>query len=142
LHSEIHIQAIKMKNLFFSFALLISVLTVSCKKETEVKPQGISATPSTINVEYRVQNQSGNVAVDYIMPNENTGELELKHAVLNRTEVSYNFNYQSGNTFSISASNVSPSHDVVQVQIYVNGVLRVENSTTNPAQSAIAQGNF
>lgn len=116
-----------MKNLIFSFALLVSVLTVSCKKETEVKPQGTPVTASTNHIEYRVENQSGQVAVDYFAPNPNTGILEMVHVELNRTEASYSFNYARGNNFSISASNVIPSHDVVQVQIFVNGVLKVEN---------------
>lgn len=131
-----------MKNLFISFALLTSVLSVSCKKETEIKPEGTPAAATTINIEYRVQNASGLVTVDYIAPNLNTGELQLVHVELNRNDASYSFNYESGNMFSISASNVNPSHDVVQVQIFVNGVLKVENSTTSPSQDAIAQGNF
>ena len=132
----------KMKNIFFSFTVLVSVLTVSCKKGTETKPQSVPVSATTINVEYRVQSQSGNVAVDYIAPNPNDGTLQLVHVELNRNVGSFSFNYETGNTFSISASNVIPSHDVVQVQLYVNGVLKVENSTTNPSQKAIAQGNF
>ncbi len=131
-----------MKNLFFSFALLTSILTISCKKEIEVKPQVASSTATTNNIEYRVQNLSGQVAVDYIAPNPNTGVLEMVHVDLNRTDASFSFNYAKGNNFSISASNIIPSHDVVQVQIFVNGVLKVENSTTNPSQKAIAEGNF
>lgn len=132
-----------MKNLFVCVALLISVLTVSCSKENEVKPQSAPVTPTTITIEYRIQNISGQVAVDYIAPNPNSGVLELTHAEINRTEKSISFTHESGyNKYSISASNVNPSHDVVQVQIYVNGVLEVENSTTNPSQNAFAEGNF
>ena len=129
-----------MKNLSVCVALLIGVLTVSCSKENEVKPQ---ATPSTIAIEYKIQNVSGQVGVDYIAPNAN-GELETMHMDVNRTEQSISFSYTSTtvNAYSVSAHNLMPSNDVVQVQIFVNGVMKAEHSVTAPGQSAVAKGNF
>lgn len=131
-----------MKNLSVAFALLVSVLTVSCSKENEVKPQG-PATPVTVNIEYKIQNASGRVSADYVAPNSQ-GVLETMHMDVNRTEQSISFNYTSAtvNAYSVSASNLMPSTDVVQVQIFVNGVLKVENSVSGPGQTAIARGNF
>ena len=131
-----------MKNISVAFALLISVLTVSCSKENEVKPQGPAA-PTTVNIEYKIQNVSGHVAVDYIAPNAN-GVLESMHMDVNRTEQSISFSFTSAtlNAYSVSASNLTPSNDVVQVQIFVNGVLKAEHSVTAPGQTAVAKGNF
>lgn len=131
-----------MKNLSVAFALLISVLTVSCSKENEIKPQG-PATPVTVNIEYKIQNVSGHVSVDYIAPNSQ-GILETMHMDVNRTEQSISFNYTSAtvNAYSVSASNLMPSTDVVQVQIFVNGVLKAEHSVSGPGQTAVAKGNF
>ncbi len=132
-----------MKNLSVCVALLISVLTVSCSKENEVKPQASAATPTTIAVEYKIINVSGQVGVDYIAPNAN-GVLEVMHMDVNRTEQSISFSYTSTtvNAYSVSAYNLMPSTDVVQVQIFVNGVLKAEHSVTAPGQSAVAKGNF
>jgi hypothetical protein len=130
-----------MKRLILSFALLTSVLAVSCKKENEVKPEGAPAAPGTVNIEYRIQSVSGHVNVDYI-GTDAAGVLGMIHAEVNRTEESFKFSYNTGNSFSISASNATPSHDVVQVQVYVDGVLKAENSSTNPSQPAVAQGSF
>ncbi|HEY0031617.1 MAG TPA: hypothetical protein VGC65_12705 [Bacteroidia bacterium] len=129
-----------MKTILFSFSLLVSVLTISCKKENEVKPQAPEAA-AIIDVEYRVACTSGSFVVDYLAPNS-SGTLEMKHDEISRTEETISFSFKSGNRFVISASNAIPSHDVIQVQIYVNGVLKVENSTTNPSQKAVAEGNF
>ena len=131
-----------MKNLFVWFALLVSVLTVSCSKENEVKPQ-TAAVSSTVNIEYKIQNISGLVGVDYIAPNA-SGVLEVMHMDVNRTEQSISFSYTSTtlNPYSVTAYNVNPSNDVVQVQIFVNGVLKAEHSVTAPGQSAVAKGNF
>ena len=132
-----------MKNISVAFALLIGVLTVSCSKENEVKPQTAAAVPSTVNIEYKIQNLSGLVGVDYIAPNA-SGVLEVMHMDVNRTEQSISFSYTSTtiNAYSVTASNVNPSNDVVQVQIFVDGVLKAENSVTAPGQSAVAKGNF
>ncbi|MCX6294968.1 MAG: hypothetical protein NTX97_02690 [Bacteroidetes bacterium] len=130
-----------MKKIFVGIALLVSVLMVSCSKKNDAKPQTAASDVTTINIEYRIQSASGHVNVDYIAPNSN-GELEMTHAEVNRTEETINFTYATGNVFSVSASNLVPSHSVVQVQIFVNGILQVENSTTNPSQSAVAKGNF
>ena len=132
-----------MKNISVCVALLISVLTISCSKENEVKPQTAPAAAATIAIEYRISNVSGQVGVDYIAPNAN-GELETMHMDVNRTEQSISFNYTSTtvNGYSVSAHNLMPSNDVVQVQIFVNGVMKAEHSVTAPGQSAVAKGNF
>lgn len=141
LHSEIHYTPFEMKKLFVCVAVMTSVLAVSCKKE-EAKPNSTGAvTLSTIEIEYVISSASGNVGVDYIAPNAD-GNLESKHMDVNRTSQSIKFDFKKGNGFSVSAYNTMPSHQVVQVQIFVDGELKVENSTTTPGQPAVAQGNF
>ncbi len=132
-----------MKNLFVCVALLTSVLMVSCSKENEVKPQTAAATATAITIEYKISNLSGQVGVDYIAPNA-SGVLETMHADVNRTEESISFSYTSTtiNAYSVTAYNLMPSTDVVQVQLFVNGVLKAEHSVTAPGQSAVAKGNF
>lgn len=129
-----------MKKLLLSFVVLISVFSTSCKKEENAKPQDPVA-PKTINVEYRIQCESGNVNVNYLAPNT-SGVLEMKSETMSRTSSVVNFNFTTGHLFSVEASNVEPSHKVVQVQIYIDNVLFKEGSTTNPSVTAIAQGNY
>jgi hypothetical protein len=129
-----------MKKLLLSFVVLVSVFTTSCKKEEKVTPQDPIA-PKTINVEYRIQCESGNVNVNYLAPNT-SGVMEMQSETMTRTSSVVNFNFSSGHLFSVEASNVAPSHKVVQVQIYIDNVLFKEGSTTNPSVPAIAQGNY
>lgn len=132
-----------MKNLSVCVALLVSVLTVSCSKENEVKPQIDPAASATIAIEYKIINVSGQVGVDYMAPNAN-GVLEVMHMDINRSEQSISFSYTSAivNGYSVSAHNLMPSTDVVQVELFVNGVLQAEHSVSAPGQSAVAKGNF
>jgi hypothetical protein len=128
-----------MKNLVTCFALLIGVFTISCKKETTAQPQSAPA-PISINVEYRIQSASGNVVANYLTPQG--GKLVSVTQTISRTYESITFNYTSGNLFSVKAFNATPSHDVVQVQIYMNGVLFKEGSASSPSETAIAEGNY
>ncbi len=132
-----------MKNLFVCLAVIVSVFTVSCSKENEVKPQPAPATSKTVNIKYKIQNVSAQVGVDYIAPNA-IGTLELMHMDVNRTSETISFSYTSTttNAYSVTAYNLMPSTDVVQVQIFVDGVLKAEHSVTAPGQSAVAKGNF
>ncbi len=130
-----------MKKIVICLALSASVLMVSCSKKDEVKPQNAPAAVTVLAIEYRIASVSGQVGIDYIAPNA-SGTLELMHKDVNRTEETISFSYNSGNGFSVTAYNLNPSHDVVQVQIYVNGVLKADASTTNPSQPAVAKGNF
>ena len=130
-----------MKNLFCSIALLTSVLAVSCKKGNEAKPQNAAAAPTTLNIEYHISGASSDIAADYLVPNAN-GKLENVHEIINRSSKVISFTYSTGHLFSVSASNETPSHDVIQVEIYVNGTLVAQSSSTDPSQKAIAQGNF
>jgi hypothetical protein len=130
-----------MKNVFVAFALLASVLGVSCKKGDEANPQTSPASSRTIDVEYLIQCPSGAANADYIAPDAD-GNLAMTHEEINRTSKVVAFTCPSGIFLSVSASNAMPSHDVVQVKIFVDGVLVADNSTTDPAQKAIAQGNF
>ena len=130
-----------MKKIFVCLALSASVLMVSCSKKDEVKPTNAPTAVTTINVEYRITSVSGQVGVDYIAPNA-SGDLQVLHMDVNRTSESISFSYNSGNGFSVTAYNLNPSHDVVQVEIYVNGVLKTSASTTDPSQPAVAKGNF
>ena len=113
---------------------------VSCKKETKVTPHDPAA-PKSINVEYRVQSESGMVNVTYVAPDA-SGKLVTQKVAVNRTTYSNNFNATNGNFFSVEASNINPSHKVVQVQIFIDGVLFKEGTTTDPTVKAIASGNY
>ncbi len=130
-----------MKKIIVCVAVLTSVLAVSCKKGDEAKPTTTPAAPVTIDVEYRISSASGQVGVDYVAPDAN-GVLETKHIDVNRTSQTISFNHRSGYLFSVTAYNQTPSHDVVQVQLFVNGEMKAEASTTTPGQSAVAKGNF
>ena len=46
------------------------------------------------------------------------------------------------NAYSVTSYNLMPSNDVVQVQLFVDGVMKAEHSVTAPGQSAVAKGNF
>lgn len=130
-----------MKKIIVCLALSASFLMVSCSKKDEVKPTNVPAAITTLNIEYRITSVSGQVGVDYIAPNT-SGDLQVLHKDVNRTQETISFSYNSGNAFSVSAYNLNPSHDVVQVEIYVNGVLKASASTTDPSQPAVAKGNF
>ncbi|MGZ4058257.1 MAG: hypothetical protein ACXVPU_04480, partial [Bacteroidia bacterium] len=64
------------------------------------------------------------------------------HKDITRNSESITFSCPTGNFLSISAANAAPSHNVIQVQIFVNGTKVAESSSTDPAQKAVAQGNF
>jgi len=129
-----------MKNLILSLVVLISVSAVSCKKENSVKPQNVPAS-KTIEVEYRIINESGSVEINYLKPNAE-GKFELKNEIIKRTNYSINFEAQSGNTFMVEAFNTLSSRKAVHVQIYINGNLFKEAFSYDPSQKAIAQGNY
>jgi hypothetical protein len=139
LHSEIKKYTPKMKNVILSFLLLTALSVASCKKDSK---EGASpAAASTIHMEYRISSESGKVNISYLYPGAD-GKLTEKTEELSRSSYCINFNYSSGNLFRVEASNIEPSHKTVQVEIYVNGVLRSQGISTSPSQKAIAQGNF
>jgi hypothetical protein len=134
-----------MKNLFLSFAVIASVLAVSCKKDNDTKPNDC-ATPNTpapvsINVEYKIVSESGNVEVAYLFPNAD-GKLEMKSETIARTDYSVSFTAKKGNLLSVEAWNVMPARKLVNVQILVNGEIFQEASSNSPSDKAIASGNF
>lgn len=130
-----------MKKIFFSFVILIGVLAVSCKKENAVSPQGAVVGSQTINVEYRVISESGNVEVNYLKP-DSQGEFELENETVHRTYYTINFEAKKGNQFMIEAFNVVAARKTVHVQIYIDGKLFKEAFSYDPSQKAIAQGNY
>jgi hypothetical protein len=142
LHSEIKYTTVIMKKIIIAIALFIGVSTVSCKKEEVVQPMSTTTVaPEMLNIEYHIAGVSADMVADYLLPTAN-GELENVHEVINRSSKIIQFSYPTGHLFSVSAANKNPSHDVVQVEIYVNGQLVAQSSTSNPSQNAIAQGNF
>lgn len=129
-----------MKNLVLAIAVMVGVSATSCKKEEAAVPQNPAA-PKTITVEYRVTNQSGLVEVVCMYPNV-AGQLEARTTTVARNYETITFEYTSGNFFSIEASNVVPAYKTVQVEIYVDGVLKAKDTSTSPSQKAIASGNY
>ncbi len=129
-----------MKNITFSFAVIVSLLAVSCKKETEVKPQG-PVTPKEIGVEYRIVSETSNVNVTYLFPNSK-GELISTHEEVKRSPYSVYLKTTSGHFLSVEASNVIPASKDVTVQIIVDGVLFKESTSHSPSQPAVASGNY
>lgn len=131
-----------MKNIFLSFVVITSILAVSCKKETEVKPHtSTPATPKTVNIEYKIECESANMEVAYMFPNAD-GKLELKNETIERTEYTVSFSYASGNLFSVEAYNVIAARKRVNVQLYVDGKLMVESTSESASQKAIASGTY
>jgi predicted nucleic acid binding AN1-type Zn finger protein len=129
-----------MKNIILYTSIIASISMVSCKKEDKVVPQ--SSTPtSTINVEYRVTNESGNVEITYLKPDDN-GTFESETETVSRTYYAINFTCKKGNLLSVEAANVLPARKTVTVQIFVNGVLFKEATSYDPSQKALAAGNY
>ncbi len=129
-----------MKNLFIVLALMTGVLGVSCKKETEMQPATETAA-KTLKVEYVIQITSAQAVTSYLFPNSE-GKLEMVTETIKRTNKVVSFEYSSGNFFYVEAANSSPSHLPVQVQLYIDGKMVAEHSTSNPNMKAIAQGNY
>lgn len=140
MHSNSGIEQKKMKNTFFGIALLVGVTAVSCKKESASEAAS-PATPATMHVEYRVQDASGKVNVSYLAPSGNAVLEEVDEQV-SRSYYSVEFDIEAGHHLSVEASNVAPSHSTVQVGIYINGELKVQDISNDPSHKAIAQGNF
>lgn len=116
---------------------------VSCKKNNDVQPQTpvVAAVPVTINVEYKIVSESANVVVSYMYPNAN-GQLEMKSEDITRSEYSVSFSTVKGKDLYVEAANANPARKSVHVQIYVNGTLFKEASSSSPSQAAIASGNY
>jgi hypothetical protein len=129
-----------MKKIIVLFIAFISLTAVSCKKESNTEA-AVPAVSTILNIEYRISSQSGNTTATYLFPGSN-GVLEKKTESINRTYSTINFNAAGGQLFSVEANNTIPSHQPVQVQLYVNGVLKAEDVTTSPAMNALAEGNF
>jgi hypothetical protein len=131
-----------MKNLFLSFVVLAGLTLVSCNKDKENELSTPANTTTTLHVEYRISAESGDVNVTYSAPNANTNELEEKTENYTRTYSTISFDYSSGHKFSVQAVNTNPSHKTVQVELYIDGVLKAKGTSTSPSQIAIASGNF
>jgi hypothetical protein len=130
-----------MKNIFLSFAVLVGFLAVSCKKDNSNQPLPSAEAPVSIDVEYKILSESGNVEASYIYPNPD-GKLEVKTETITRTEHSVSFKSTKGNFFSLEAWNTTAARKSVYVQIYINGVLFQEGSCNSPSQKAVASGNY
>lgn len=140
MHSISRHKNIKMKNLILSFAVITSVLLVSCKKDNTTKPQ-TSSSVSTIDVEYKILNESGSVTINYLKPNAD-GVFVTQTENVNRTNYSVHFTAKAGNTFMVEAFNNLPARKTVHVQILINGNVLDEAFSYDPSQKAIAQGNY
>jgi hypothetical protein len=131
-----------MKNVILSFAVIVSVLAVSCKKEKVEKPQSSSpAAPVSINIEYKIVSESANVEATYLFPNAEN-KLESKTETITRSDYSVKFTAKKGDLLSVEASNVNPARKSIHVQIIVNDVLFMEASSSSASQKAIASGNY
>ena len=126
-----------MKNFIASVLVLSTFAFASCKK-TEVAPT--PRTSAQINVEYRVQSESGHFTVDYVAPQGN--QLVEKQYQIDRTNYSYSFTYTNGNDFKIKAFNSVPSQRDVQVTILINGVVFKFAEANAPGAEAVAEGIY
>lgn len=125
---------------FLAIAVVLSTLVlVSCNKETTPGPV-VSASPTDINVEYRVYGESGHLNIQYIM-SEN-GQVSNPTMLVDRTNYSISFNWKSGQELSVSASNATPSGKEVKVEIYVNGTLFKTGLANTPNTVATAAGRY
>jgi hypothetical protein len=130
-----------MKNIFLSFAVIISFLAISCKKDNNNQTAPAAEAPVSIDVEYKILSESGNVEASYMFPNSN-GSLEIKTETITRADHSVSFKSTKGNFFSLQAWNTIAARKAVYVQIYINGVLFQEGSCNSPSQKAVASGNY
>lgn len=130
-----------MKNFFLSLTVLVSFLAVSCKKDNNNQPAPAPVAPVSIDVEYKILSESGNVEASYMYPNA-SGSLEVKTETITRADHSVVFKSTKGNFFSLEAWNTIAARKSVYVQIYINGVLFQEGSCNSPSQKAVASGNY
>lgn len=130
-----------MKNLLYSIALLTSVLTVSCKKGDEAKPQTPAVAAKSIQVLYIIQGASENMNATYSYPNAD-GKLVSKSEIVTSAYYTVSFTSTSGNHFDLEASNVLSERKAIHVQIYIDGNLFASGVSQSSPQSAIAEGNY
>ena len=128
-----------MKKLVVSLSILVSLFTVSCKKENTVKPQSDAAI-KTINVEYRISSQSGFLNASYIKAT-NEGKFVTVNEQVKGQYYTVDFTTTSGHLLSVEAENQVVSHRTVQVEIYVDGV-KVKEGTSSSQDKATASGVF
>lgn len=129
-----------MKNVLILLAFGLVFLS-SCEKEvTPVNPANSNpAIVRDITVDYAIYAVSGDVEVVAIIPDAN-GELIEKTMTITRQNHTINFTTKSHQQIMIKARNTNPSHDEINVSIYVDGLLFKSNSTTVANGWAIATG--
>ncbi len=124
-----------MKKIIVIITCAVAVVFTSCKKNET--PQPNSGTMMSYNVEYRIENNSGNVQADYVT--YQNGTYSNVHEVLNRNNESISFTGKAGINLSLSAYNSTPSAQEVIVQIFVNGRLVASGDATAPGVKAEAK---
>jgi hypothetical protein len=129
-----------MKSVFLSFAVIVSLFTVSCKKESEVKPESPAAIKQ-ISVEYHIISETSNVNASYLFPNAQ-GQLETTNTKITRSPYVISFQTNTGCFLSVQAANEIAANKRVTVQIYVDGAMVQESTSYSPSQQAIASGNY
>lgn len=117
------------------FALLISLLAVSCKKETTNTPKG-----EIITVAYHISCKSESAYIHYLYPQN--GKMVMIHSEQNKAYHVISFETTAGQYFSVEAENKKASRKNVTVQILINGEILDEATSDSPSDKAIAHGNF
>lgn len=120
-----------MKNITVILALVIAFLS-SCEKENApVNPNtntGSTIPVKDITVEYSIYSASGMFDLVYMTMED--GMLIEKSERLTKMNHTISFTTKSQQLISVKARNTNPSHDEVNVAIYVDGNLFQSNSTT------------
>jgi hypothetical protein len=127
-----------MKNLIATVIVLTSIAFTSCKKEE--LPAPASNPNSQINVEYKIESESGHFTCEYSVPEGNT--FVTKQYQINRTQNSYTFSCNNGNLLSVKAYNTIPSGKSVKVTILVNGTPFKFSEANAPGAVAYAEGRY
>lgn len=123
-----------MKSIFRILPLAITVAFLSCKKE-EVTPTTPGGS-STVHVEYRVSDVSGNVTIYQDVPVSGQNTLSEEKVTCNRMTYSYTFDVVKGNVLKLSATNTNPGPEEVIAEIYVNDQLVGSASANAPGADA------
>lgn len=124
--------------------LFFTVITgfTACQKEEIPAPAGTTSTPAAdMQVEYKIRGNSGSLDIEYIRADA-TGLPATVKETISRNETSVTFTWKSGNYLFVKASNTTPSHDEVIVELYVNGELKKAASANNPGATAVAEGRW
>ncbi len=130
-----------MKSILALLTLVLAITITSCKKEDvkPVQPQNTSNTfvERDVVITYHIYAVSGGMKFSYT--ELKNGQPITTTGSINRMDNTVSINAKSGKTYSVSATNVSPSSQEVYVEILIDGVVKASGQTTVAGTFATAK---